>query len=437
MSDPRLIEPLRGPFDVALRVPGSKSLTNRFYVLAALAAGSCRIRRPLRADDTDRLLAALATLGVEHREDGEDVLINGCGGRLPGGGHVDLGDGGTPTRFLLALATLAAGEVVIDGSPRMRERPVDEGLALLRELGAKIEGTRREGVERLPVRVQPGAALRGGVAQIGQTQSSQFLSALMLIGPTMAKELVLRYRTPPTSASYLDLTLWALRRVGVKAVAEKDRDGALAAHRVTPQSIEPFDVTVESDASSSAYFAVAAAVTPRARVRLEGISRYSPQPDLRLLDALQSMGAIVERGDDSVTVEGGTSLRGMDVDASLFPDASLALAAACACAGSSSKLRGLATLAVKESDRITALATELSRIGCRCVATPDSLLIDPARRHGAAVVIETYRDHRMAMSFAVLGLARPGISIADPACVGKSYPTFWEDFERLRGAVVS
>ncbi|MBL9120965.1 MAG: 3-phosphoshikimate 1-carboxyvinyltransferase [Phycisphaerae bacterium] len=439
MSDARSIEPIGGPFAGSPRLPGSKSLTNRFYVLAALAHGTSRISHPLRSDDTDRLLRALEILGVASRWEGDDVLIDGGGGRLPRGGRVDLGDGGTPTRFLLALATLAAGEVIIDGSPRMRERPVDEGIALLRSLGARIDARRvadpqapgRE-VERLPVTVTPNGPLSGGLIEVGKTASSQFLSALLLIGPSCTTPLELRYQEAPTSASYLDLTIHAMTLVGAYATADRAADGTLRGHRVRPGPQYPFDVTVESDASSAVYFAVAAALMPGALVHLKGISSTSVQPDLRMLDALKAMGARVGRFPSSIGIGGAPELVGIDCDASLFPDASLALAVACAMAKGPSRIRGLETLTVKESDRITALATELTRIGCRCVATRDSIEIDPTSRHNEPVTIETYRDHRMAMSFAVLGLVRPGISIRDPECVGKSYPGFWSDLAQLR-----
>lgn len=436
VSSARSIEPLGGPFAARVHVPGSKSLTNRYYVLAALASGRSRVARPLRSDDTDRLLGALSELGIASRWEGEDVLIDGGGGRLPRGGRVDLGDGGTPTRFLLALATLAGGPVTIDGSERMRERPVDEGIALLRALGARIDG-RRVGaagsvVERLPVVVEPSERLAGGLVEVGRTASSQFLSALMLIAPTFVEALQLRYLEPPTSASYLDLTADAMTTVGAHVVALRSEGGELRGHRVRPGVVRPFDVTVEADASSAAYFAVAAALLPGAAVRLMGLPDRSVQPDLRLLDALASMGAGVGRSSESVDVTGHAGLRGIDCDASLFPDASLALAAACALASGPSRIRGLETLTVKESDRITALATELTRLGCRCVATRDAIEIDPASRHDRPVTIETYRDHRMAMSFAVLGLVRPGITIADPGCVAKSYPGFWSDLDGLR-----
>ncbi|MFO0828651.1 MAG: 3-phosphoshikimate 1-carboxyvinyltransferase [Phycisphaerales bacterium] len=432
-SDVRAIAPLQRPFDVVVRVPGSKSITNRCYVLAALASGTSRIGAPLASDDTDRLLAALVTLGVGVRREGGDVLIEGCGGRFPHGGRVDLGDGGTPTRFLIALASLAAEPVVIDGSERMRERPVDEGIDLVRRLGGRIEARVAAGVERLPVTVLP-SRLRGGELVARRTASSQFLSALLLVAPTFDAPFTLRYAEPPTSASYLDLTVASMHAFGAHVAEERDAAGALRSHRVLPQALEASHVDVEPDASSAAYFAVAAAIMPAASVKLVGIGRDSRQPDVRLFSALESMGASVARGPRSTVVRGPRRLRAIDVDASLFPDAALALAVACARADGASTIRGLRTLRVKESDRIAALAAELERVGCTCEATDDALVVRPGAPSGEAVVIETYRDHRMAMSFATLGLVHPGLSVRDPACVAKSYPGFWQDFAKLHDA---
>lgn len=432
-DDARSLDPVSGPFRSSIRVPGSKSLTNRAYVLAAIAEGPSILDAPLRSDDTDRLLVALATLGVPSRWEGERLRIEGCGGRLPRGGRVDLGDGGTPTRFVLALATLASAEVIVDGSDRMRERPIDEGVELLRRLGASMRGTVVGGVERLPVTIGPRGPLEGGTLEVDRTASSQFLSALLLMAPTMRGDLTLRYRVPPTSASYLDLTVDAMRRVGLKVEEEHAADGTLLSHRVRPSRVRPFRLEIEADASSIAYPALSAAVVPGAQVTLEGIPRTSVQPDLALLDAFASMGVSVERSERGIVVTGPARLAPFVGDASRFPDASLALAAACVCADGVSRITGLRTLAVKESDRIAALATELTRLGCRCVATAESLEIDPRQRHTDPVRIETYRDHRIAMSFAAISVARPGISIADPGCVAKSYPGFWTDFARWTG----
>lgn len=435
------------PCDVRIRVPGSKSLSNRFLILAALARGRCRLRGLLRSDDTDRLATALATLGVfvtyECDDSGDETiaLVDGAAGRLPRGGAVHLGDGGTPTRFLLALATLAAGDVTVDGSARMRERPVDEGIELLRRLGADIDATDvgtpgTVVVERLPVTVRNATGrsrIQGGRLEVGEVASSQFLSALLLVAPALPRGVELAYLSPPTSASYIDLTVQALRAVGVRTDVTNGDDGRLLGHRVEPQAIEAFDRSIEADASSAAYPALLAALVPGARVTLVGLSRSSAQPDIRFLAALEAMGARVEGANDEIVVTGPPALRAGDHDCAMFPDAAMALAIACSRAQGTSRLTGLKTLRVKETDRIAALATELTRVGCNVEAGPESLAITPPPAPRVdPVSIATYRDHRMAMSFAVLGRVRPNLSIEDPGCVAKSWPGFWRAFAALR-----
>ncbi len=432
LPDPLPIAALSRPFDVSIVPPGSKSLTNRAYVVAALAGGESFIRRPLRADDTDRLLAALCTLGAGAAWDGDDVRIRGVGGRFPRGGDVNLGDGGTPSRFMIAAACLAREPVVVDGSPRMRERPVAEGIDMLRALGARIEYLETEG--RLPVRTLPSQTLRGGALTVAPQKSSQFASALMLIAPQLERGLDLRFERPVTSESYVHMTVALLSELGIVAEASECSEAVLQ-YRYAPAPVASFDYSVEPDASSAAYWLAAAAVGPRGSVaRIPGLRRGSPQPDTGIGVPFAMMGADREPAtltDQDSTSIGAGKLEGIDHDMAPMPDAALTLAAVCAMAQGPSRITGLHTLPAKESDRIAALATELRRVGCTVETTAESIAIDASTRHDRPVTIETYGDHRMAMAFAVLGLARPGLSIANPACVAKSYPGFWRDLARL------
>jgi 3-phosphoshikimate 1-carboxyvinyltransferase len=428
LPDPLPIAPLAGPFDLAMTPPGSKSITNRAYVLAALAAGTSRIARPLRADDTDGLLDALVTLGARAEWDGDDVVVHGVAGRFPRGGEVNLGDGGTPTRFMIAVACLADAPVVVDGSPRMRERPVAEGIGFLRRLGATIEHLDADG--HLPVRVSgngPGGGLAGGRIEIPTTLSSQFVSALLLVAPFLSGGLRLDYTGEQTSAAYVELTRRVLAAFGGRLARVPSGDA------VAEGAIEPTDYAVEPDASGAAYWLAAAAVTPGAAVTIPGLPPASSQPDVAVAAALAAAGAEVDGDGDALRLAAGAGPGPLDDDCAGHPDGAVALAAVAARAHGVSTLGGLHTLRVKESDRIAALATELRRVGCTVVATDDALVIDPAACHDEPVVIETYGDHRIAMAFAVLGLARPGISIANPACAGKSYRTFYRDLARLYG----
>ncbi len=419
LPDPLPIPAPPRPFDAAITVPGSKSLTCRAYVVAALAEGTSRIIGPLRAADTDGLLAALGTLGAEARWVGADVRIRGVGGRFPRGGEINLGDGGAPTRFMIAAACLAADPVRVDGSPRMRERPVAEGIEMLRRLGARIEYAEEEG--RLPVRVIPGS-LAGGTIEVPTTLSSQFISALLLVAPFLPRGIELRSCAPMTSESYVVLTADTLRRFGI----------AVEKLRVGPQRVTGCELAIEPDASSAAFWMIAAAILAPSRLRLPGVHVPSAQPDARVADLLRNAGAQLDATAEGLEVRGAGPLRWpAEIEASGMPDAAVALAAASTLADKPVRIRGLRTLRVKESDRIAALAAELGKLGCGVEADGESIAIDPSSRNDRPAVIETNNDHRMAMAFAVLGLARPGLSIRGPACVAKSYPGFWSDLARL------
>ena len=441
LPDPLPIEPLSKPFDVTITPPGSKSITCRAYVLAALADGESKIIRPLRADDTNRLLDALCTLGAEARWDGEDVYIKGVNGRFPRGGEVNLGDGGAPTRFMIACACLAVEPVVVDGSKRMRERPIAEGVDMLRKLGATIEYVEEEG--RLPVRIVPSGNFKGGEIEIGETVSSQFISALMLIAPSLASGLRLTIHQL-TSASYILLTSHLLKGFGLRV--KRNLLSFLSARRlrglfIPQQQTMGCVISIEADASSALYWTTATMLVQRSRCKIRGLWSNSAQPDSKAIYALERFGGPIENYDagesgedvDRLVINGpkGFLASALNADCGMMPDGSIAMSVAAATCGARSRLTGLHTLRHKETDRIAALANELRRIGCTIETTDDSITIDPSTRHNDPVVIETYNDHRMAMAFGVLGLARPGISISNPACVSKSYPTFWHDFAKL------
>ncbi|MGI9014762.1 MAG: 3-phosphoshikimate 1-carboxyvinyltransferase [Phycisphaerales bacterium] len=446
LPDPLPIQPLSRPFDTSLSPPGSKSITNRAYMLAALADGESRIIRPLRADDTDRLLDALCTLGATARWENEDVCITGTNGRFPRGGEVNLGDGGTPTRFMIAAACLASEPVTVDGSARMRVRPIAEGVDMLRELGADIQYLENEG--RLPVRVGPSATFNGGDLVIGQTLSSQFVSALMLIGPWLAQGLSMTLPEQPTSPGYIQLThdvvqQWSERPRKVRSTfnssfAERPTVGNRIQLPHNPRSAAP-RFWVDSDASSAIYWVAATLLTPRSNYHVSGIGKALWQPDLGAIEELMKRAEYPDFNRDELMLGGPKQFQGFEVDASLWPDGAVAVAACAALAQTPSHITGLHTLRVKECDRVAALETELGKVGCRVETTHDSIAIWPrtqtplpsSRGSSEQVVIETYNDHRMAMAFAMLGLRIPGIAIRNPEVVRKSYPGFWSDFATL------
>ena len=439
----------------AIRVPGSKSLSNRHLILAALARGSTRLRGLLACDDCDRLLAALDACAISHRVDGGDLIVDGGADRSERDTTVNLGDGGTPTRFMLAFAAAQrGGACIIDASARMRERPVAEGVAMLRALGGEIHaenhgvGDHMRLPMRLPMRVR-GGSLRGGRIDIGATASSQFVSALMLVAPALADGIDIHFTDEPTSASYLELSLAALAAAGVNfevvrrpvLLSAASVGGGLARITIAPQPIAGGTIDIEPDASSAVYPA-AAAVLCGSTVTLEGLARHSAQPDIGFLDDLAMRGARVEVVGNSTRVSAGKLLRGHDANYARMPDAAVMAMVLAACADGPSLFTGLATLRVKESDRIAAVATGLRALGATVETGDDwarihplpaiNPAIDPAINPAMKVAIDTVNDHRIAMAFAILGLARGGVSIANPGCVGKSWPGFWTSLDLLR-----
>ena len=414
----------RGALDARVRVPGSKSVTNRALLAAALARGTSTLRGGLHSDDTEAMQACLAQLGIHLDTATEPWTIAGADGRLASpAAPLFSRNSGTTARFLTAAATLADGPVVIDGNARMRERPIDDLTRALEALGAacRLEGT--GGCP--PVRVA-GGGLPGGAAEIDASRSSQYVSAVLLAAPYAARSVTLSFRDGVVvSRPYIDLSMDVMRAFG----AEADWSGPAEISVGNRLGYESRDYAIEADASSAAYPFCAAAIAG-GRVRVDGIRTATQQPDIGLLDLLERMGCRVTRGDDWASVTGPAGpLRGIDVDMNRLPDAVLALAVVACFAEGPTRIRNVGNLRIKETDRLAALETELRKLGVRAVAGPDDLRIEPAPLQGAH--IDTYDDHRMAMSFALAGLVQPGIVIRDPACVSKTWPAFFDVFEKL------
>ncbi len=424
MTAARAVDVLTEPFDVTVALPGSKSIANRALVCAALADRTSTLTNVPDGDDTAAMVACLRALGMPIEAGGTSVAVTGTGGRL-GRGPVELNArlAGTTSRFVTALAALAPGPVRVDGSPRLRTRPMGPLHDALAELGARITPEREPG--RLPV-VVSGGALRGGRLVLSGDVSSQFLTALMLIGPCLPGGLAIELSTPLVSRPYVDLTAAVLAAFGV-AGASVDRERVIvpeARHRAT-------DLAVEPDASSATYLAAAAAIGPAgSSVHLAGLGAASIQADARFLDLLAEMGGAVERRDDGTTVQGTGHLRGIDADLADCSDAVPTLAVTAAVGEGPTRIRGVGFIRAKESDRIGALAAELRRCGAGVDEHDDGLTVHPRPLHGARV--RTYEDHRLAMAFAVLGLRVPGIAIEDPDVVAKSFPGFWDVIDGLR-----
>jgi 3-phosphoshikimate 1-carboxyvinyltransferase len=427
VSDARAIEPLPGPVDATVRVPGSKSVTNRALVAAALADGRSRLTGVLVADDTMAMVEALRALdvGVTVDEAAAVAEVVGSGGRLPARAvALDARQSGTTARFLAPLLALGSGPYRLDGSAQLRARPMGPALEALTALGARVEAGGEPG--RLPVTIIGGGRLRGGSVAVGADVSSQFLSGLLLAGPLMPEGLVLQLTTPAVSRPYLDLTVATMRAFAARVDVPDDRSFAVA-----PGGYRPTDHAVEPDASAASYLFAAAAICG-GRVRVEGLGTGTVQGDLAFVDVLAQMGAHVERTAGWTEVTGMGTLRGVDVDLGQLSDTAQTLAAVAVFAEGPTRVTGIGFIRRKETDRIAAVVAELRRCGVQAEEEPDGFVVHPGTPRPTTV--RTYDDHRMAMSFALLGLRAPGIRIADPGCVAKTYPGFFADLDRLRTA---
>lgn len=414
----RRMRPLAHPPDATVRPPGSKSLTNRALILAALAEGPSVLHGALRADDTDAMIGALGALGARIDAAGTDVRVT-PGRTVDPDTRIDARLSGTTSRFILPVAALAGVPVVVDGAEPLRRRPMGPVLEALTALGTVVEPLGDPGC--LPVRVT-GDQLRGGTVTVDASASSQFLSALLLVGPGMADGLVVDSGADIAARPFVDLTIGALGDFGA-TVDEPDRGRFV----VAAGGLRGRDYDIEPDATAATYFAAAAAITG-GRVRLEGLGRAARQGDTAFFAVLEEMGADVERLDDATVVTGGP-LQGIDIDLRSHPDTAQTLAAVAVFASSPSRVRGVEFTRLHETDRIAAVVHELRRLGIEADETDDGFTIVPGEVRPATVA--TYDDHRMAMSFALLGLVVPGIGIADPDVVAKTYPGYFADLASL------
>ncbi len=404
-----------------MSLPGSKSLTNRALVLAALADGRSVVRRPLRSRDTELMAEALRVLGIGVHDQGEDWVIDGVGGPLtPTGSAIDVGNAGTVARFVPPMATLATGPVWFDGDPRVRERPLAPLLLALTSLGADLSS------DTLPLTVRGTGSLRGGAVVVDASQSSQLVSGLLLVGPRMTDGVAVTHeggRLP--SAPHLAMTVDALRAAGASV-----DDSVPGVWRVAPGPLTPRDAAVEPDLSTAAAY-LAAPLVAGGSVTVTGWPPGTRQPGAVLPDLLEAMGGVVTRTPDSVTVSAGSGLHGIDADLGDAPELTMVLTALAALADSPSRFRGVAHIRLQETDRLKALVTELGRAGGDAEETSDGLLVRPARLHGAALA--SYDDHRIAMAWAVLGLGVDGVTVDDIATTRKTVPDFVGSWSGLLG----
>lgn len=405
-------------------VPGSKSITNRALVCAALAEGVTLLRNASLSDDSRLLVEALRTLGFECtvRNATADLLVYGRGGEVPARtGRFDLGNAGTSVRFLTSLLCLGRGHYVVDGSRRMRERPIGGLVEALQGLGAEIRYLAVDGY--LPLKIA-GKGLLGGRTRVATDVSSQFVSSVLMAAPRALEPVEIEIATKAVSRPYIDMTVQVMARFG--AAVQRAGETIL---KVAPAAYRACDLAVEADAAAAGYFFALAAIAG-GRLRVVGIGADCAQPELRLLSDLERMGCVVERTDDSCLVRGPRGpLKCVDTDMNDHPDSVPTLAVAALFAQGVTRIRNVRHLRHKETDRLAALAKELGKLGARVAERGDGLEIEPPAVIRPAVV-ETYGDHRMAMAFALAGARVAGLVIDDADVVGKSFPAFWEALPR-------
>jgi 3-phosphoshikimate 1-carboxyvinyltransferase len=431
------IIPLNKPPTATIRVPGSKSITNRALVLAALTARDhpCELIGVLRSDDTEVMIEALRRLGFQVRPDWQAnpqrvTLLENVGWIVPANtADLFVANSGTSMRFLTALVSLGRGRYRLDGVPRMRERPIEDLLSALRQFG--VNARSELGNNCPPVVVETSGCLRCDHVVIKGNVSSQFVSALLMIAPYAESSVMIALDGPTVSEPYLEMTVAMMHQWGfivrkksssyfVENVGDFYEREGFRPERVVYQ--------IEPDASAASYFFGAGAITG-GTLTVPDLPRNSLQGDVRFVGLLSQMGCEVQRDDNAITVT-GRPLHGIDADMNDISDTVMTLAAVACFAQGPTTIRNVAHIRHKETDRLAALATELRKVGADVVEFHDGLTITPRPLHGAE--IETYNDHRMAMSMALIGLKVPGIVIKNPGCVAKTYPGFWQDLDKLR-----
>ena len=413
-----------------VRLPGSKSISNRTLLLAALAQGETLIHDLLISDDVERMLDALTTLGVTWRRDEDVYRITGVNGPFPNKrADLFLGNAGTAFRPLTAALALCGGHYRLSGVPRMHERPIGDLVDALRQVGAVIAYGQNEGFP--PLEISPASVVENNVVRVRGDVSSQFLTGLLMALPLTGRPLTIEVIGELISKPYVEITLNLMERFGVQVARDGWCSFTLAAQSAYRS---PGAIHIEGDASSASYFLAAGAIA-QGPVRVEGVGRASIQGDVRFVEALQHLGAHVAMGDNwiEVAAPGVGMLRAFDLDLNHIPDAAMTLAIAALFTDGPCRLRNIASWRVKETDRISAMATELRKVGADVEEGEDYLRITPppAAKFTPSAQIDTYDDHRMAMCFSLVSLAGVPIRINDPNCVAKTFPDYFQRFAAI------
>ena len=405
-----------------VRLPGSKSISNRVLLLAALAEGETQIRDLLDAEDTQIMLAALARLGVPVKRESNATLVSGAGGAFPvKQAELFLGNAGTAFRPLTAVLALCGGEYLLSGVPRMYQRPIGDLVEALRLLGANIDYLGVQGFP--PLAIRPATIQSGAGTRVRGDVSSQYLSALLMALPLTGGAIEVEGEL--ISKPYVEITLNLMRRFGVAV----ERDGWKSFRVPQARYRSPGEIFVEGDASSASYFLAAGAIGG-GPVRVEGVGRSSIQGDVRFVEVLETMGARVKLGEKWIEASGERPLRAFDLDLNHIPDAAMTAAVLALFADGPCTVRNIASWRVKETDRIAAMAKELRKLGATVEEGSDYLKVVPCPLK-AGVTVDTYDDHRIAMCFSLVSLGGVAVTINDPDCVAKTFPGYFDAFSAI------
>jgi 3-phosphoshikimate 1-carboxyvinyltransferase len=411
-----------------VRLPGSKSISNRVLLLAALASGETEVRGLLDADDTKVMLAALRTLGISVVQVDDSLKIKGAGGVFPvKDAELFLGNAGTAFRPLAAALALSGGSYRMAGVPRMHERPIRDLVDALRGIGASIGYLRNEGYP--PLSIKPGSLRLDQPVKVRGDVSSQFLTALLMALPLAQRNSTIEVQGELISKPYVEITLNTMKRFGAEVARKGWESFSLPG---TPYK-SPGTIFVEGDASSASYFLAAGAIGG-GPVRVEGVGKDSIQGDVRFVEVVERMGGEVRIGPDWIEVSSGRKkLRAVDMDMNHIPDAAMTAAVMALFADGPSTIRNIASWRVKETDRIAAMAAELRKLGADVEEGADFLRIAPPRELKKDVLVKTYDDHRVAMSFSLVALGGVPVRIDDPGCVAKTFPDYFKAFASIAG----
>ncbi len=411
------------PISATVEIPASKSYTNRALLIAALADGECRIENPLFSDDTHYMSEALIRFGIPvQREAGKAFVVSGTGGEITAPAEeIFVGNAGTTMRFLTTFSTLAKGVTRLNGDKRMLERPIGDLLDCLQQM--QVQAVSMRGNQCPPLEIH-GGNVSGGEVHLAGNKSSQYLTSILLSAPYFSGDTTIHIQGDLTSKSYADITLDIMGAFGVHVENENYQHFRVSAG----QRYRAQDYRVEGDWSSASYFLAAAAVTG-GEIALTGMNPDSVQGDAQFLDVLAQMGCEIEKSQEKIRLK-GNPLKGITINMNSMPDAVQTLAVTALFAQGETVITGIGNLRIKETDRIQALATELSRLGAEVNSGDNFLAIRPGANLSGTEV-ETYDDHRMAMSFALAGLKIPGVKIKNHSCVEKSFPDFFDQFGKL------